>query len=170
MNKYFLLLLVLFLGACASNVKKDDLLALSAEASLAYEKGDFLQAETIYKSLVEKTPEDAQLRFKLGNVYARQHKATQAVAAYQEAVLRNPRLHKAWHNMGMIQLREAGNSFTQLLQNITPSDPLYDRSLYTAQKIIATLNPPAAKENKEELNPDSDTAGSSDNKSAEVKP
>ena len=53
--------------------------------------------------------------------------------------MRNPRLHKAWNNMGTIQLRAAANSFTQLLQNLNPSDPMYDEGLELVNKVLGAL-------------------------------
>lgn len=139
MNKGILLITVILMSACSSLTKHENLLDVQAQASRAYAQGDYLKAQNLYEYLVEKTPEDADLRFRLGNAYARGHQADKAVLAYREAVVRNPRLHKAWNNMGTIQLRASANSFTQLLQNLNPDDPMYDQSLELVNKVLGAL-------------------------------
>ena len=139
MNKYILLLLVALLPACSSVPKYSNLLDLQVQANNAYAAGDYIKAQKLYEKLVDKTPEDADLRFRLGNAYAKGHQSDKAVVAYREAVIRNPRLHKAWNNMGTIQLRASANSFTQLLQNLTPNDPMYDQGLELVNRVLGAL-------------------------------
>lgn len=139
MNKLTLLVVVSFLAACSSFAKHEDLLQLRAQAGKAYTQGDYVQAQRLYEGLVKKVPEDADLYFRLGNAYARGSQAEKAVLAYQAAVTRDPRLHKAWNNMGTIQLRASANSFTQLLQNLNPNDPMYDTGLDLVNKVLGIL-------------------------------
>jgi len=139
MNKCFLLLAVISLTACSTFSKHGDLLELRARASNAYNQGDYSQAQKLYENLVGQAPEDADLRFRLGNAYARGQQSDKAILSYQAAVIRNPRLHKAWNNMGTIQLRASANSFTQLLQNLNPNDPMYDEGLDLVNKVLGVL-------------------------------
>ncbi len=50
----------------------------------AYEKGDYVEAETFYRSALEENPENAQLYFNLGNALAKQDKVQEAIDAYLE--------------------------------------------------------------------------------------
>lgn len=139
MNKWFLLAVIAFLPACTSLSKHGDLLELRSQAGQAYAEGNYEEAHKLYAGLVRKAPEDAELRFRLGNAYARNSQPQEAILAYEAAVIRNPRLHKAWNNMGTIQLRAAANSFTQLLQNLSPNDPMYDEGLELVNKVLGAL-------------------------------
>ena len=139
MNKYTFLLLATLLSGCSSMAKHESLLDLQVQANNAYSVGDYIKAQKLYEDLANKTPEDADLRFRLGNAYAKGHESGKAVLAYRAAVIRNPRLHKAWNNMGTIQLRAAANSFTQLLQNLTPNDPMYDQGLELVNRVLGAL-------------------------------
>ncbi|MDZ7736803.1 MAG: tetratricopeptide repeat protein [Gammaproteobacteria bacterium] len=73
-------------------------------------------------------PQEADPWFRLGNIYARLEQPGKAVAAYQEALVRKPENGKAWHNMGIVQLRQAMNSFMHLEAATEPGDPLHDRA------------------------------------------
>lgn len=50
----------------------------------AYEKGDYAQAETLYKAALESDPENAKIYFNLGNALAKQGKIEEAIQAYME--------------------------------------------------------------------------------------
>lgn len=126
---------LLFLSACSS-VGKKDYMALNKQALAAYHQGDFGRAENLYLQLTKTSNENAELFYRLGNTYAQQNKIRQAVASYERAVAINPRLHKAWYNMGTLQLSEAGNSFTQLLQIMPPNDPLYAQVLNITERVV----------------------------------
>jgi tetratricopeptide (TPR) repeat protein len=54
------------------------------------------------------------LWFKLGNSYAREKKPQQAIEAYQNALLREPDMTKAWYNMGIIQMQIALKTFIDM--------------------------------------------------------
>ena len=135
MIRVVIIALVIMLCGCAGK-KKPDLISLNQQAAAAYEQGDYEKSVIIYKELIEQSSDNADLYFRLGNAYAQQSQVREAVLSYQEAVVRNPRLFKAWYNMGTLQLSEAGNSFTQLLQLMPPSDPLYDRVLLVTEQLV----------------------------------
>lgn len=137
-----LLLPVLLLAGCQpqQNVRPESVangnaVELQQQARQAYSEGNWAEAEKAYAALTREVPREAEPWFRLGNVYARLDQPGRAVAAYQEALLRAPDNGKAWHNMGIIQLRQAMNSFLHL-QNVTePGDPLNER----AQAMLETV-------------------------------
>src|SRR5438128_2374485 len=121
--------LAVVLASCGdgSLVKKNDLMVLQAAATKAYAEGDLPAAEKLFKALTERVPEEGEFWFRLGNVYARLQRPEEAVAAYKEALLRQNVKFKSWHNMGVVYLRQAANAFTQMLTEMTPEDPLFER-------------------------------------------
>jgi len=127
------LLLILLAGCATQNIEQEkkpgeDLFALRQEAAKAYTNGDMKQSEKQYTELVKKVPQDADLWFRLGNVYARTQRPEAAIKAYHEALIRQPEMSKAWYNMGIMQLRQAVYSFSQLQVYSSTDDPLYNQS------------------------------------------
>ena len=125
----FILILASLVSACASipgtktgeEDGKTDMFELERQADAAYQKGDMAASEKDYLVLVKRMPEEALHWFLLGNIYARTQRPDAAIVAYREAVLRKPDYSKAWYNMGIIQLKEAANTFNEM-QVHTPSE------------------------------------------------
>ncbi len=101
---------------------------LRNKAHEAYNEGNWAEAKQALVALTQEIPQEAEPWFRLGNVYARLEQPRQAVAAYQEALIREPEHNKAWHNMGIIQLRQAINSFSQLQSATEPGNELHERA------------------------------------------
>jgi tetratricopeptide (TPR) repeat protein len=102
-----------------------DLVTINREAELAYESGESAKAEALYKSLVRKMPNDAETWFRLGNLYARNNRPDEAANAYQKALLANNADPRAWHNLGVVRLRQAWAAMLQAYDNLKPDNPLY---------------------------------------------
>lgn len=141
-----LLLPVMILAGCQpQNVRPDaagagdnnsgNAIELQQRAYQAYQQGDWQAAEKAYVALTRQVPQEAEPWFRLGNVYAHLEQPGQAVAAYQEALVRDPGHGKAWHNMGIVQLRQAMNSFLHLQNATEAGDPLNAR----AQTMLDTV-------------------------------
>ena len=126
----FVLCLLLGLGGCASTADKAvgaagvDLKATTALAEDSYAKGDWPTAARNYAILTQRIPQDANLWFKLGNAYARSEQPDQAIVAYREVLVRDGAFAKAWFNMGIVQLRQAANSFLKMETNVPAGDPM----------------------------------------------
>ncbi|MGE5640475.1 MAG: tetratricopeptide repeat protein [Clostridia bacterium] len=103
-----------------------DLVTINREAELAYESGEAAKAEALYKSLVRKMPNDAETWFRLGNLYARNNRPDEAANAYQKALLANNADPRAWHNLGVVRLRQAWAAMLQAYDNLKSGDPLYE--------------------------------------------
>jgi cytochrome c-type biogenesis protein CcmH/NrfG len=144
----FLILIALTLSGCnLLDIKPDkplpeiaDFTQLEQHASEAYDNEDWATAETAYKSLIQQLPGDPQPWFRLGNVYARSNKLDAAVAAYREALVRDHKSSKAWHNMGVIQLRQAANTFLEMQQYTEENDPLSIRARYAVNSIANLID------------------------------
>lgn len=125
--------IVLLQAACTSTVatairaldNDPDLVTINREAQLAYESGEDAKAEALYKSLVRKMPNDAETWLRLGNLYARSNHPDEAANAYQKALIANSADPRAWHNLGVVRLRQAWASMLQAYSNLDPGDPLY---------------------------------------------
>ena len=133
---FYLLLSYAALAGCATGTfatttenSSTDYLLIKEQADQAYAKKQYDVAETEYRRLTDAVPRDADAWFKLGNIYARTHKPEKAIKAYREAILRDPKLSKAWHNLGVVHMRQAANAFLSLQKHATTDDPLNDIAL-----------------------------------------
>lgn len=127
------LALMTALAACGgqTNTQPEEevnLIELQREAIEAYERRDWVAAERHYTQLVQKAPKDAETWFRLGNIFARVNQVDNAVRAYREALIRNPDNARAWNNMGVVQLRQAANTFRELYNNSELDNPLNERA------------------------------------------
>ncbi len=105
-----------------------DVATTQQRAKLAYDAGNWINAEQHYLALTEQLPRDPEPWFRLGNVYTRLNRPNEAIQAYQESLARNPDSSKTWHNLGIVQLKQATNTFLQLQQYSEPGDPLNRRA------------------------------------------
>ena len=141
LKKLFPVLTAIALSACATGGGlKTDLMELRAGAFQSYAQGDLATAEQQFLVLTRRVPGEGEFWFRLGNIYARTHRPEAAIEAYKEALLRQYDKPKSWHNMGIVYLRQAGNAFTQLLEELEPSDPFYPRIYSLNEAIINLLN------------------------------
>lgn len=133
-----LFLTVLYLPGCSSK----DLTAERQEAYLAYQDGNYSMAAEKFEDLVQEIPKDAELWFRLGNSYAKVQSPKKAVEAYENALLRNPELGKAWYNMGMIYLQAALKSFVDMESYVSENDPVGTRGRILRDSIFSLLEEP----------------------------
>ena len=144
----FLILLTLSLCGCnLLNIQADqptpelsELADLEKKANEAYDNEDWATAGEAYKSLTVQLPRDPKPWFRLGNVYARTNNLDAAVAAYKEALIRDHKSSKAWHNLGVIQLRQAANTFLEMQQFTEENDPLSIRARYAVNSIANLID------------------------------
>ncbi len=122
------LLLGVLLSGCAALSgpsdlpQRSDLFQLSNEAQLAYESGEDAKAEQLYMALLRKTPNDPEIWFRLGNLYARAHRPDAAADAYQRVLSINNTEHRAWYNLGIVRLRQGWAAMIQAYGHSAPGD------------------------------------------------
>ncbi len=132
--------LAMLLAACAAGGPEvPDTLQLQRDAARAYQAQQWKQAEEGYARLVVLMPGEPMLWFRLGNVYAHTHQPDKAIAAYREAVIRDPGMKKAWHNMSVMSLRKTTHLFIEMIKHLEPDDPLYAKSVATAEALIRVM-------------------------------
>lgn len=139
----------------------DDLVATHDRAMQAYHRGEMHVAEQGFKRIAEAIPRDAEGWFYLGNVYASTSRPMQALQAYTEALVRKPDMVKAWHNRGVVYMREATASFLEVQRLTKPDDPLHTYSTRLATSLVEMLGkqPPKMIPNK----PPDTAQGAADN-------
>lgn len=142
------LLLVVLLAGCSFNATKeqnrstslDQLSSLRQKAEILYANKQYSKALGAYLELEKTIDNDAEIQFRLGNVYSKLHQPDQAIESYRKALLLNPRMSKAWHNMGVIQLRQSANTWVQMVSEISPDDPLLPKAVHFSREILEVLD------------------------------
>lgn len=108
--------------------QRSDLFQLSNEAQLAYESGEDAKAEQLYMALLRKTPNDPEIWFRLGNLYARAHRPDAAADAYQRVLSINNTEHRAWYNLGIVRLRQGWAAMIQAYGHAPAGDVVHGES------------------------------------------
>jgi len=139
-------MLVVVLAGCEQSPTKPDakpklnLAETYNLAAAAYKEQDWVEGEKQYFLLTREAPEEFEPWFKLGNIYARTQRFDRAIACYREALIRDSRNAKAWHNMAVTQLRDSGKSFLELEMLVEDDDPLHEKSIRIQQSIEELLD------------------------------
>ena len=105
----------------------------------AYAQKDYRAAALYLEEVVERVPSDSESWFRLGNAYSRTNRPRQAVAAYQQAVLKDSSHDRAWYNLGIVQTRIAANSFLEMSEHLDAGNPLRGVALDMADALLETL-------------------------------
>jgi len=111
-------------GVIQSLDNDPDLMSINQEAQLAYEGGETAKAETLYRSLARRMPNDAETWLRLGNLYARSNRPDEAASAYHHALMADNAEARAWHNLGVVRLRQAWASLLQAQATVKPDNGL----------------------------------------------
>ena len=114
MNLQWLSLCFLFLYLILAGCSTSHLTADRDQAFKSYEEQNYQKACSQFEILATKIPKDTLLWFKYGNACAKAQYPQKAISAYQNALLRDPSLVKAWYNMGIIQMQAALNTFIEM--------------------------------------------------------
>jgi len=143
----------LFLTACQSPLVKttpteNQYQEKVQQAESLYKAQQFEQALPIYQELNTVMPENAVLWLRSGNIQARLGNNKQAIENYRQAVTHNPKLTIAWHNMGVLQLREVNKTFKSMQLNTPPNHPLYPRAASLVEATGMILAPKKAVDSK----------------------
>ncbi len=138
-----LAILCVLMAACGINQPKlssDEIKTSYSIANKAYDDKNYKLALLEYLKLSETINSDAMIWFRIGNSYTRLENYEEAVKAYEKSVLIDPRLSKAWHNMGVIQLKQSVNTWRQMLTYISKDDALYDKALSLSKKLLEVVD------------------------------
>ncbi len=100
-----------FISAQTENSEKAEKLykKFSAQASEEREKGNFVQAEALYRKALDKKPEGDAAAYNFGNLYFENEKKQQSVLRYAESAKSSEDKmvkHKNYHNLGNVFMEE----------------------------------------------------------------
>lgn len=138
MKPIFLFFTVILLSSCAM---KSQPTAEPAEVQQLYAEGDYQAAVQGYERLVAIMPKNGELWFRLANGYVRIGQPDAAVTAYRNALLRDPELGMAWHNLAETHLQMALQAYLESRQYINEDDPSF-RSIKAKQERLMELLEP----------------------------
>jgi len=123
-----------------STPELSELVELEKQARTAYANEDWTTAEKAYRNLTLQLPGEVEPWFRLGNVYARTNQLDAAVVTYREALIREPKNSKIWHNLGVVQLKLAANTFLEMQQYTEENDPLGVRARHAVNSIANLID------------------------------
>ena len=138
--------LCLLLAACSTSQSRGsgritlDIAEVEQLADRAYENDNLADGEQLYGILTREVPENALYWFRLANIFARTGRNDAAVEAYRATLARDPQLGKAWYNLGLIYLRQAGDSFNEMQGYIAPDDPLSRQGKESFDGVVRILD------------------------------
>lgn len=115
-----------------ADAEAEDFLVQTTQARQAYEAGRWEDARQRYAALAEQAPDDTEIRFRLGNVYARLGRLDEAVATYQELLSRQPAYPKGWHNLALVRLNQAMAALNEAQRQGSPEEVRPARRLLDA--------------------------------------
>jgi len=110
-------------------------LTTQEQADAAYRSNDMQHAAALYLQLTKLVPQEADYWYMLGNSYVRTQQPDEAVQAYQQAISRNPNHTRAWHNLGIVRMRQAVAAFVSSASTAKAGDPLYEVSTRLANEL-----------------------------------
>lgn len=139
------LLFLVLLSGCGGR----DITGVHEEAYRAYQMQDYRAAAEKFEILVQEMPADGELWFRLGNSYARSKMPQQAIGAYQNALLRDPAIEKAWFNMGLIHLHAALKAFVDMQNYVDDETPVGKRGKMIREELFGLLGSGDGDEKKE---------------------
>lgn len=165
--KFSVLFFALVLGLLVSAATADP----PREANRAYERGDFEQAETLYKEAIEANPNDARLRFNLGNALAQQGKFEEATRAYESfrAMAQTPN-EKAMADYSLGNIQAAQQEWQQAMEQYrealrkAPDDP---DAMYNYEYAMRQMQEEQQQENQDQGEQDQDQQGQPNDSSGE---
>jgi cytochrome c-type biogenesis protein CcmH/NrfG len=115
--------------------KLNHVLTTQQQASEAYQADDMEHASALYLKLTRLIPQEADYWYMLGNTYVRLQQPDQAVQAYQQAIARNPNHSRAWHNLGIVRMRQAMAAFVSSAGTAKAGDPMNEVSTQLADQL-----------------------------------
>jgi len=123
----------LFMSGCASvapqesatdgNFNSLDSFQIQQRAEQAYQQSRWLEAVSLYQSLVEKNPSDSGAWFRLGNIFAQQGSFQRAISAYETSLSHDADQPKAWFNLSTAYLLNAQSAMRGAHNRLRDGDP-----------------------------------------------
>ena len=140
---YLICFAYFFISACniqdlrpsGSGSGNESVAQLEQQANTAYQNEDWQTAENLYTELTRQDAANAEHWFRLGNIYSVTGNLDMAITAYRNALSRNNGYSKAWNNLGFVYLRQATDTFKDMLQHTDKNDPLNQRAIHVINSV-----------------------------------
>lgn len=128
----------------ASNVRLGNVLQQEHDADAAYATGDMQRAALLYDRLVKAVPSEPDYWYRLGNARFRLQQPDEAVIDYGRAIALKPDHARAWHNLGIVRLKQAHAAMLASAQGAKTDEPLRHASERIATQLahIGSVAPP----------------------------
>lgn len=104
-------------------------LEIRARAEAAYAGGRYAEAATWYAELVKQIPAEGEYWYRLGNALVRSGRLEDAAFAYQRTLIIDESHGRAWHNLGVVRMRQAQEAFAEGIKTSDSTERVFQDSL-----------------------------------------
>jgi tetratricopeptide (TPR) repeat protein len=155
---------LLILSGCVTTVTTTGkVLDLDSLADQAYKENRCDEAIEMYSKLAKKLPKNTKSLLRIGNCHARNRRQDDAIAAYRQALARDPYYSKAWYNLGLIQAQMLGQTMAQMGSYLDPADSTMDGMRTLSQVVLDAFAITIKSEVKGNVDQPQETSAMSDN-------
>lgn len=138
MRRLWLISLWLCLCACSTQQQSAEVVFASQErAERLYQQGDYSQALTEYRKVLDALPEHTHSWLRLGNCLAQLGRYPEAVSAYEQALLLQPDFSSAWINLSYVQAQILARTVAEMHEQVPKSDPQIERVQELVDSVLA---------------------------------
>ena len=130
----------LLTGGCANTKKQPGLSELNRQASLAFENAMLERAEPMYRTIIERQPDNHDAYFMLGNIYTRMGHLDAAVTHYERALELDSNDARVWYNLYLARVQQAIDTLEQGLSRAPKEGVHYEQMLRQLEKMYELYN------------------------------
>lgn len=130
MKSLYLLIAALLISACSTQPAhlseapaKLELRTQLEHADRALREARLVDAEVLYRKLTEAHPRLPDVWLRLGNIYTRQAQLEAAARAYRDGLKHSPEDGRLWHNLALVELKQAIRTLETASQVIPADSP-----------------------------------------------
>ena len=114
---------------------------LFARAQSAEQSGDIVEAERLYRLLIESDPTDASAPFNLGNMLRAHARHIEAEAAFRSATRKDPTFAAAWYNLGdLLDDQGRTDAAVECLRKALRAAPDYADAMFNLALLLQRKN------------------------------
>jgi tetratricopeptide (TPR) repeat protein len=114
---------------------------LFAQAQSAEQSGDIVEAERLYRLLIESAPADASAPFNLGNMLRAKGRIVEAEAAFRLATRTDPTFAQAWYNLGdLLDDQGRTDAAIECLRKALQTAPDYADAMFNLALLLQRTN------------------------------
>ena len=130
MKMAYAFLALLMLSGCASTARSLPAPADASDVRVQLERADralrearLVDAEILYRGLSDHHPRLPEVWLQLGNIYTRQGQFIAAMRAYRDGLKHTPEDGRLWHNLALVELKQAIHTLETASQVIPAESP-----------------------------------------------